>query len=328
MASTTGSADSSSSLDQTVSLLITASHILHHNAVLDAYGHLSARHPTNPSTFLMPRNLAPALVSKGFDIVEYNVSDGEPVYPETAPKGYAERYIHSEIYRRWEGVSAVVHSHDKEMVPWSLLKSKTGGEGKDGGSSLWQGFAGTKETSKAEKQESKGLRAISHMAGFLGTGVPIWDIAGDYARKAEKEPDLIRNMLVLDTDLGNSLAAALGPSSSESATSSNPHDDLADTTSASKFPTHRLVLMRGHGYTAVAEDVQRVVFEAIFAQANAKMQTQALMMSNAMGVEYQCLSTEEAAGAWTFNVRTVERPWGLWVQEVRDSGKYRNEMER
>ena len=43
--------------------LVTASHILADQGVLDGLGHISARHPDNPQGYLMPRSLAPALVT-------------------------------------------------------------------------------------------------------------------------------------------------------------------------------------------------------------------------------------------------------------------------
>src|SRR5919108_4124701 len=49
-----------------------ANRILADQQVLDAYGHVSARHPANANRFLMGRNLAPALVMAS-DIVEYDL---------------------------------------------------------------------------------------------------------------------------------------------------------------------------------------------------------------------------------------------------------------
>ena len=43
--------------------LVTASHILADEGVLDGLGHISVRHPDNPQRYLMSRALAPALIS-------------------------------------------------------------------------------------------------------------------------------------------------------------------------------------------------------------------------------------------------------------------------
>ena len=105
--------------DTFFSNLITANHILHQQGVLDAYGHISARNPQDPSTFFLSRNLAPALVSSRDDIEEYRVDDAAPVNPN-AKKGYVERLIHSEIYKRYKDVNSVVHSHSEAVVPFSV----------------------------------------------------------------------------------------------------------------------------------------------------------------------------------------------------------------
>ncbi|KAL2419456.1 Decarboxylase tropJ [Exophiala dermatitidis] len=98
---------------------ISGSHILHYHGVLDAYGHLSVRNPTASDRFIMPRNLAPALLASEADLVEYHVADAEPVDP-SAPNGYVERYIHSEIYKRYPGVNSVIHSHASEVIPYTI----------------------------------------------------------------------------------------------------------------------------------------------------------------------------------------------------------------
>ena len=101
------------------STLITANHILHHHSVVDAFGHISVRNPQNPGTFWISKSLAPALVSRREDLEEYHVEDASPV-DEDAPKGYAERFIHSEIYKKYRGVHAVVHAHSESVLPFAI----------------------------------------------------------------------------------------------------------------------------------------------------------------------------------------------------------------
>lgn len=98
--------------------LITGNHILDQNGIVDAYGHLSVRHPANASLFLMSRQVAPALVASPADLVVYQVADGEAVAPD-APRGFIERYIHSEIYRAWPNVTSVLHSVSKHSAVFS-----------------------------------------------------------------------------------------------------------------------------------------------------------------------------------------------------------------
>jgi hypothetical protein len=63
--------------------VITASHILTNEGILDSFGHVSARSAKNPDHFFMPRAMPPALVSRA-DIVEVGL-DCKPVDPD-APR--------------------------------------------------------------------------------------------------------------------------------------------------------------------------------------------------------------------------------------------------
>src|SRR5205823_5342852 len=57
------------SLDTAIQDLVIANRILAKEDVVDAYGHVSIRHPDNPNHFLIARSLAPELVTAE-DIVE------------------------------------------------------------------------------------------------------------------------------------------------------------------------------------------------------------------------------------------------------------------
>ena len=67
----------------------------------------------------MPRNMAPANISSPRDLLEYKISDASPVDP-SAPGGYVERYIHSEIYKKFPDVNSVIHSHATAVIPYSI----------------------------------------------------------------------------------------------------------------------------------------------------------------------------------------------------------------
>lgn len=99
--------------------LVTACHILDAHSLFDAYGHISVRSPDNPATFWMPCNMAPALVRSPDDLVEYHVESAEPVEKDARP-GFRERFIHSEIYKKFPGVNSVVHSHAGEVLPYCV----------------------------------------------------------------------------------------------------------------------------------------------------------------------------------------------------------------
>src|SRR5438034_5984115 len=103
---------------KTVDDLVAANHILFDQNVLDAFGHVSARDPCNPAQFLLARNVAPAQVTHQ-DILSFDL-DGRAIDAE-GQRVYLERFIHSEIYRRWPEVNAVVHSHSPTIVSFSVL---------------------------------------------------------------------------------------------------------------------------------------------------------------------------------------------------------------
>ena len=110
----------SANITQLLATYINALHILHYHGVLDGYGHLSVRNPNNPPTFFMQHGgLAPALVSGLDDIGEYRVSDAEPVNPNTPPS-VSERFIHSEILKRYPDVNVVLHGHPDVLISYSI----------------------------------------------------------------------------------------------------------------------------------------------------------------------------------------------------------------
>src|ERR1700730_3895945 len=69
-----------SNFDALIQDLVIANRILASEEVVDAYGHVSVRHPDNPNRFLIARSLAPELVGPE-DIVELDL-DGQPVRDE------------------------------------------------------------------------------------------------------------------------------------------------------------------------------------------------------------------------------------------------------
>jgi ribulose-5-phosphate 4-epimerase/fuculose-1-phosphate aldolase len=121
------------------------SRILADFGVLDGFGHVSARHPTNPNHFLMSRSLAPALVTAD-DIMEFDL-DGNPV-DARGRSVFLERFIHAEIYRARPDVMSVVHTHSAGVIPFSVSQVP--------------------------------LRAMYHNPSFLAAGVPVWDIRKDF----------------------------------------------------------------------------------------------------------------------------------------------------
>jgi ribulose-5-phosphate 4-epimerase/fuculose-1-phosphate aldolase len=125
--------------------IVVGSRVLADFGVLDGFGHVSARHPTNPNHFLMSRSLAPALVTAD-DIMEFDL-DGNPV-DARGRQVFLERFIHGEIYKARPDVMAVVHTHSPGVIPFSVSQVK--------------------------------LQPMFHNAAFLAAGVPVWDIRGQF----------------------------------------------------------------------------------------------------------------------------------------------------
>jgi HCOMODA/2-hydroxy-3-carboxy-muconic semialdehyde decarboxylase len=97
--------------------IITASHILTNEGILDSFGHISARSAKNPDHFFIPRAMPPALVARD-DIVEVGL-DCKPVAPN-APRLNGERYIHCQVYKARADVQSVIHTHDLAVIPFGI----------------------------------------------------------------------------------------------------------------------------------------------------------------------------------------------------------------
>jgi ribulose-5-phosphate 4-epimerase/fuculose-1-phosphate aldolase len=198
---------------------------------------VSVRSDRKPGHFYMSRSLAPQLVTAA-DIMEHG-PDSEPAGDDRKP--YLERFLHGEIYRQRPDVMAIVHSHSEAVIPFGVTKSA--------------------------------MKPVYHMASFLYTGVPVFEI-----RKTRVENDL----LIRDTELGRDLAKSLGKCN--------------------------CVLMRGHGMTVVGDGLHEVVFRAVYTQTNARLQTAAGQLQGPI----EFLSEEEGRRATATNRGTVDRPWELW----------------
>lgn len=159
--------DNTPKLETLMSDLVDANHILFNEGVVDAFGHVSVRHPENPDQFILSRNRAPGLVEKE-DLMTFDL-DGNAVNDDRKP--YLERFIHGEIYRKRPDVMSVVHSHSPSVVPFSAVHNHP-------------------------------LRAMCHMSGFIGEGAPIFEIreAGGNAT------DLLISSQHLGSALADSLA--------------------------------------------------------------------------------------------------------------------------
>jgi HCOMODA/2-hydroxy-3-carboxy-muconic semialdehyde decarboxylase len=107
------------SLDQARYDVALASRMLANENVLDAFGHVSLRHPSDPERFLLPRSRSPQLIEPA-DVLEYTL-DCAPVKP-TSERLFAERVIHGAIYEARPDVKAVVHHHAAAILPFCIAE--------------------------------------------------------------------------------------------------------------------------------------------------------------------------------------------------------------
>jgi ribulose-5-phosphate 4-epimerase/fuculose-1-phosphate aldolase len=91
--------------------------IVANEGILDAFGHISVRHPTNPQRYFLSRSRAPGLVEPA-DIMEYDL-DSNPIVPPTM-RPYSERVIHGEIFKARPDVNGVCHHHAPSIMPFAI----------------------------------------------------------------------------------------------------------------------------------------------------------------------------------------------------------------
>ena len=132
-------------LESVIRDLVVANRILGNEDVVDAYGHVSIRHPTNPERYFLSCSRSPELVERN-DIIEFHL-DGTPVAPQDRPF-YIERFIHGATYEMRPDVNAVVHSHAEDVLPFGIAPTP--------------------------------LQPVIHSGAFMGREVPVWDIADNF----------------------------------------------------------------------------------------------------------------------------------------------------
>ncbi len=185
--------------------LVTANHILQDQGVVDGYGHVSVRNPANPNHFFISRWLAPDLVTVS-DIMELDF-DCVPTGGDNR-RMYSERWIHAEIYRARPDVKSIVHTHAPTVVLMGTINEP--------------------------------LLPIYHMGGFIGAGLPTFDIRKMFGNT---------NMLINEAAKAKALAQSLG--------------------------TAPAALMRGHGGVTVGTNIMHSVGRSVYLKVNAEMHLQA-----------------------------------------------------
>jgi ribulose-5-phosphate 4-epimerase/fuculose-1-phosphate aldolase len=125
------------------------------------------------------------------------------------------------------------------------------------------------------------LMPISHMSGFIGDGAPVFEIRNAAGPNSD--------MLVRNRELGAALATSLG--------------------------RHNIVLMRGHGSTVVGFNVRQAVYRAVYAELNARQQSEALRLGTP-----NYLTPGEAVESARANDGQQDRAWNLWKRAVTQKG--------
>lgn len=121
--------------------VVVANRILARENVVDAYGHVSIRHPTNPDRYILSCSRSPELVALD-DLMEFTL-DGDAVDGGNKVP-YAERFIHGAIYEERPDVMSVVHNHSHDVIPFGITDHP--------------------------------LRPVVHVGSSIGSNIPKWDI--------------------------------------------------------------------------------------------------------------------------------------------------------
>ena len=127
--------------------LAVANRIVSHEGIIDAFGHVSMRHPTNPNRYLIARSRSPEVVEAS-DIYEYTLESELLTPMPPGIRGYGELVIHGEIYKARPDVNAVAHHHGMAMLPFCNVASE--------------------------------LVPLYHMGAQLGSKVPFWDSRDEF----------------------------------------------------------------------------------------------------------------------------------------------------
>jgi ribulose-5-phosphate 4-epimerase/fuculose-1-phosphate aldolase len=133
-----------SAVDHALDDLVIANRILHSEGVVDAYGHISTRHPDNPNRYFLSRSLSPNLVTRD-DLMEFDL-DSNALNGDTRP-AYIERFIHGAIYSARPEIMSVAHAHAEDTLPFGIVRDP-----------------------------AVPFEPVIHSAAILGRTIPIWDI--------------------------------------------------------------------------------------------------------------------------------------------------------
>lgn len=133
------------SLDQARYEVARANRTLANEGVLDGFGHVSLRHPSDPQRYLLSRSRSPELIQPE-DILEFTL-DSNPVKSADVEL-YAERVIHGCIYQARPDVTAIVHHHSPDIMPFAIAGAE--------------------------------IVPVFHLGAVVGRTVPFWNQADEF----------------------------------------------------------------------------------------------------------------------------------------------------
>jgi len=158
-----------SNVSRTIKDLVIANRILANLGIVDAFGDISVRHPSDAGRFFVAGPVSPAFVEVP-DIIEFRI-DGQRVANDDRelPR---ERFIHAAIFEARSDVKAVLHAAPEDMLPFGITQTP--------------------------------LRSVIASVGDIGQRVPVWDIGKRFGNAT----DLAVSDLARGRDLARTLGKA------------------------------------------------------------------------------------------------------------------------
>jgi HCOMODA/2-hydroxy-3-carboxy-muconic semialdehyde decarboxylase len=217
--------------------------------ILSAYGHVSARSRQNPNRYFISTDVSPGMVVAA-DVIE-NDLDSKAISDTRSQ--YQERFIHGEIYKARPDVMAIVHAHTPEFVAFG--------------------------------QSSIPMRTVFNRVGFIGEGLPNYDIR----KYTGGGPAPVGCAHCISTpELGQAMVKELG--------------------------RQQAILLYGHGVVITGTSIADMVSRSNDLRKNAEIQQMAISLGGTVtyldAVAGPGVSTAGTGGGTFF------RDWEFWKQTV------------
>jgi ribulose-5-phosphate 4-epimerase/fuculose-1-phosphate aldolase len=163
-----------SSFTRAVKDLVIANRILANLGIVDAFGDISFRDPSNPARFLLARSRSPSAVVPD-DILAFAL-DGTPLDRDEQQLP-SERFMHAAVYEARPDVKAVLHASPEDILPFGITRTP--------------------------------LRPVIASVGDMGLQVPVWDIADKFGDRTGLQVTTLEQGRELARCLGSNRVALL-----------------------------------------------------------------------------------------------------------------------